>query len=59
MGDDFSTLQVYTGSPAGARRESLFSVVRESLSASNFVEVLSKEEFHNRVVVIGPSESNP
>jgi hypothetical protein len=59
MGDDFSTLQVYTGSSTVARRESLVSVVRESLIASNFIEVLSKDEFHNRVVVIGPTENTP
>ena len=59
MGDDFSTLQVYRRSTAVARRESLISVVRESLGESNFIEVLSKDEFHNRVVVVGPTENAP
>src|ERR687887_282787 len=57
MGDDFATLQVYTGSSTVARREDLLSVVREILSASNFREVLSKDEFHNRVIVVGPTEN--
>jgi hypothetical protein len=59
MGDDFSTLQVYTGASTIERREHLISVVRESLSASNFMEVLSKDEFHNRIVVVGPTENTP
>jgi len=58
MGDDFSTLQVYTGSATVARRDSLISVVKEALSASGFIEVPSKDEFHNRVVVIGPTEKS-
>ncbi|MFT3893407.1 MAG: hypothetical protein QM730_17400 [Anaerolineales bacterium] len=59
MGDDFSTLQVHTGSSIIARRESLISVVREALGANNCIEVLSKDEFHNRVIVVGPAETNP
>jgi hypothetical protein len=59
MGDDFSTLQVYTGSLNVTSRDNLISVVRECLSTSNFIEVLSKDEFHNRVVVVGPTENSP
>jgi hypothetical protein len=59
MGDDFSTLQVFAGSSSVASRENLISVVRESLSASGFLEIFTKDEFHNRVVVIGPTENTP
>ena len=59
MGDDFSTLQIYTGSSSVARRDSLISIIKETLTSSNFVEVLSKDEFHNRVVIVGPTESTP
>ena len=59
MGDDFSTLQVYTSLPSVERRDALISAVKEALSANNFSEVPSKDEFHNRVVVVGPKESTP
>lgn len=60
MGDDFSTLQVYTGLPTTvASRENLIRVVRESVTTSNFIEIQNKDELHDRVIVIGPAEHTP
>ena len=60
MGDDFFSLQVYTGqSPSAEIRKKLIRVVKESLTASNFVEIPGKEQLHNRIIAIGPEENTP
>jgi hypothetical protein len=60
VGDDYSTLQVFTGeiSPVEAR-QILIETVNECLKRDGFVEVSSIEQRHNRIIAIGPAEKRP
>ena len=60
MGDDYSTLQVYTGQTSlKTARQRLIHTIVAIMESQNFFQVPTKDQIHNRVIAVGPAEERP